>query len=870
MKRVILLSTVLFLMSGVLTAQHSTVLSGKVTDKTSGQPLAGVLVTIRPAGENKVVKFTQTSAEGMFELSIKALPASHVLHFSMMGYAPLILPLEAGRNIYDAAMTEKVTPLKEVLVKAPSIHQRGDTVTYIVSNFADVQDRSLADVLKKMPGIEVEKSGAIKYNGVSINKFYIEGKDMLGGRYGIATNNIHQKDVGSVEVMENHQPIKALEDLSFSQNPAINIRLKEDAKARWVGTAKAGAGFRPLLWHAEVALMRFKKKSQTLNTLKSNNTGVDLVSETSLFAIDDLFTPFGKSYRLRDYLSVRPDYLREIDSDRSRFNKTHQFNTNNLWSLGKHYDLTAQITYLNNRLTSDNETRTSHFLEDSTIVTEAIEHATEKQHRLSGQLTLTANTSGYYFRNKFLTDLRWDDTDMGVAGTFPNRQTATIPYRQFSNDLELIKRHGKRAYTVNSYNLYQTKPQHLSVVRTDGIQHQHLEASAFYTNTNTALSFYVRPLTISMKLGVVGVIRSLTGELTGVSDTLGQMKNDVSMRYMNLYASPEVEFRQNGFEAKFDMPASFIPYRYTDNLTDRKHNREKFFLSPRLYMRYHFTSRLSASLSGRYAQSALPEQFFYEGLIMNNYRHLTRGWIDYTSGNSRTVNFGINYRQPLKAFFASADVMRSWSYNPYLPNRYFHGSYLLNTFVRKDYRSDTWMLDGSISKGIAPINGIVSVRTSFVVFNGARSQQGKELPYTTKDWQIAPKITSRFTTWFNIAYELSFSHYRLRMENTAVKSSYSNLWQSFSCHVTPGKRWRLQLVGEHYYNEITKDVSKHLFLADATLTCSLPKGWELNLLVKNIFDRETYAYTVYNELSAISKSYVIRPRNVLLSVFFRF
>ena len=241
MKRVILLSTVLFLMSGVLTAQHSTVLSGKVTDKTSGQPLAGVLVTIRPAGENKVVKFTQTSAEGMFELSIKALPASHVLHFSMMGYASLIFPLEAGRNIYDAAMAEKATPLKEVLVKAPSIHQRGDTVTYIVSNFADVQDRSLADVLKKMPGIEVEKNGAIKYNGVSINKFYIEGKDMLGGRYGIATNNIHQKDVGSVEVMENHQPIKALEDLSFSQNPAINIRLKEDAKARWVGTAPASS-----------------------------------------------------------------------------------------------------------------------------------------------------------------------------------------------------------------------------------------------------------------------------------------------------------------------------------------------------------------------------------------------------------------------------------------------------------------------------------------------------------------------------------------------------------------------------------------------------------------------------------------------------
>ncbi|GKT33800.1 carboxypeptidase-like regulatory domain-containing protein, partial [Aduncisulcus paluster] len=141
--------------------------------------------------------------------------------------------LNKEQQIYDVYMVEKATTIKEVIVKAPGIHEKGDTITYVTSSFAGVEDKSLADVLKKMPGIEIEESGKIKYNGVEINKFYIEGKDLLGGRYGLATNNVHHQDVGSVEVMENHQPIKALEDISFSQNPAINIRLKEDAKARW-------------------------------------------------------------------------------------------------------------------------------------------------------------------------------------------------------------------------------------------------------------------------------------------------------------------------------------------------------------------------------------------------------------------------------------------------------------------------------------------------------------------------------------------------------------------------------------------------------------------------------------------------------------
>ena len=577
MKQGLFLFICLFFLSNLLYAQQ-VALSGTVIDKASGEPMAGVLVTLRPSGENKIVKFSQTTAQGKFEITTSSFPENYVLHFSMMGFATQTVPLKAEQEVYNIQLSEQATELKEVIVKAPSIHQRGDTITYVVSSFADAQDKSLADVLKKMPGIEVDKSGSIKYNGVSINKFYIEGKDMLGGRYGIATTNIHQKDVGSVEVMENHQPIKALEDISFSQNPGINIRLKEDAKARWVGTVKAGAGFTPFLWNAELALMRFKKQSQTLNTYKTNNIGKDLTRETMSFSIDDILSQFGKNYRLQDYLSVFPSYLREIDGDRSRFNQTHLFTTNNLWSWGKNYDLTSQITYTNNRLKSDNSTRTTYFLEDSTVITELEEHALNKQNRLTGDVTLTANTPAYYFKNKLFTDLRWDDVDMRITGTFPNTQNASVPHRQVSNDLEILKRSGTKAYTLNSYNLYQTKPQELTVLRQSETQHQQIQSSAFYSNTNTSLSFYVKPVTISMKLGAVAVIRSLETELTGVSDTLGSLKNDVAMRYINLYVSPEMEYRKSGFEAKFDMPLSFVPYRFTDKFNDA--NRKSFSFRP--------------------------------------------------------------------------------------------------------------------------------------------------------------------------------------------------------------------------------------------------------------------------------------------------
>ena len=138
--------------------------------------------------------------------------------------------------------------INEVVIKAPKIRGQGDTVTYFVNQFSSDRDKTIGDVLRKMPGINVDTKGKITYNGKEINKFYIEGQDLLEGKYGIATNGIPQQEVGTVEVYEDHQPIKALEGLFFSDQAAINIKLKEGAKAHWITTLDLESGLPLPLW----------------------------------------------------------------------------------------------------------------------------------------------------------------------------------------------------------------------------------------------------------------------------------------------------------------------------------------------------------------------------------------------------------------------------------------------------------------------------------------------------------------------------------------------------------------------------------------------------------------------------------------------
>ena len=262
----------LILFPCVVLAQGYYTLRGMVNDGETNEKLPNANVMLY-SNMNKLLKFTTTGKTGTFQM---ALPDSLVgisyLKVSFIGYGTLQKKID-GSNDWKLALTPKATKIKEVIVKAPKIKAQGDTLVYDVRQFSKEGDRSIGDVLRRMPGIQTNESGQISYNGKPINRFYIENSDLLEGRYGIATNNISNAEVGSVEILQNHQPVKALEGIAFSEQAAINLRLKEGAKHKWIGTLKAYAGMSSDegLWNGQGTFMRFTRKSQSLNTLKSNN-----------------------------------------------------------------------------------------------------------------------------------------------------------------------------------------------------------------------------------------------------------------------------------------------------------------------------------------------------------------------------------------------------------------------------------------------------------------------------------------------------------------------------------------------------------------------------------------------------------------------
>lgn len=182
MKRLFLYFICLIVASLSVVAQVD--VRGKVIDKEANEPLVGASVIIKGA-DGRIKKFASTKADGAFAMQLPSVSGCR-LEVTMMSFAKQSLPLDSVSFPLTVYMEAGATLLKEVTVKADRIREQGDTITYNVGSFAQSQDRSIGDVLKRMPGIDVSQSGKIQYQGEDINKFYIEGSDLLGGKYGIA------------------------------------------------------------------------------------------------------------------------------------------------------------------------------------------------------------------------------------------------------------------------------------------------------------------------------------------------------------------------------------------------------------------------------------------------------------------------------------------------------------------------------------------------------------------------------------------------------------------------------------------------------------------------------------------------------------
>ena len=837
-----------------LSAQ-SIVFSGIVTDREKGEPLPYVIVMLKTDDGKSVLQYARTNEKGRFSIETSTLQ-NRILTFSLMGYESTTIPLVEGRKHYRIALKPKVIQIKEVVVKAPKIRTKGDTIVYNVSRYADAQDKTIADVLKKMPGIEVEKSGKISYNGKSINKFYIEGLDMLEGRYGIATNSLPQTDVSTIEVLENHQPIKALQENVFSDQAALNVKLKKDARARWLAMIRAGGGFSPALWKGDLSLMQFKGNGQQLYTYKGNNIGEDVTGQHQVLTVEEMLSRMSGDYSLPSYLGIRTTDAPDLDESRTLFNRSHTFSGNRLFKLGKDYQLTTRMLYANDVRTSNHFSNTEHYLVDSLIVTEYDDETRIHTDALNAEATLQANTKEFFLKNTLGVDASWHSGKADLRGTYPNQETASSENVKLSNRLQWVKNIGKRTFTLTSVNSYERKPEQLHVRREASGQHQRIVASAFHTQTTGSYGWNLHPFTLSLNGGLAGVWRSMESELQGIPDSLGVLNFQSPFNYWHVYVSPKLQYKRNDWVITLD-----VPFHYYSFLSES-------FLCPRLSVYRELSSQWTISMNGQWNVRPLSDGQYYTGLMMCNYRMLQQGYLQMEKQTNASLGMMLNYKNPIQAFFVNGSVSYIRSRSPFLRQQSYQGDYIIYRYLPQPTSSETYWVGGKVSKGL-DVWELVGTLSASYSDSHSRMQQNRVLqPYRSDVFQTKLDLNARPASWMSWNYQIVYLQNRLKSDS--YQSTTNHLNQELSLVFKPSKCWRLGLSGEHYLNTIAENQTKNFVMLDVDLSYQVSSQCEITCRLSNLLNEKRYAYTLLGDLERSYNEYRIRPFNAVVEVYYKF
>ena len=234
------------------------------------------MVALLTVKDSVLYKFTRTDASGKY-LFQNIKPGNYILLSTHPYFADMIegIDIKAGDSkLDDIALTSKSKLLAEVIVKSGSpIKIKGDTTVYTADSFKVRAGANVEELLKKLPGIQVDKDGKITAMGEQVKKVLVDGEEFFGDDPGIATKNLRADIVKEVEVFDKKSDQATFTGIDDGvKDKTINLKLKDNAKKGYFGKAELGSDLKNY-YNNSAMINAFKGKRKLAAYGIMSNTG---------------------------------------------------------------------------------------------------------------------------------------------------------------------------------------------------------------------------------------------------------------------------------------------------------------------------------------------------------------------------------------------------------------------------------------------------------------------------------------------------------------------------------------------------------------------------------------------------------------------
>lgn len=890
----LLLILFIFPLTGIssLNAQNLE-LKGIVQDSLQ-QPLPHTNIIATPLAEEGNITFAISDPQGRYRLQLLQ-DVPYGLEITYLGFSKGIDTVTISENTTkNYTLYESTESLEEVIIEQQmAVVVKEDTITYRVEQFKTGEERKLREVLKKLPGVEVDREGNVTVNGKKVTKLMVEGKTFFTGDTKLGVNNIPADAVEEVEALDNYSEIAFLKGLDDSDKMALNIKLKEGKKKFMFGDLEAGAGIE-YRYLVHPTLFYYSPK-------------------TAINVIGDFNNIGEKSFTMQDYIDFEGGYASLMEgsnslssiynSDFARFlgQRDFTYNRNEFGAGSLSHEISPRLhldaysivsggkveTRTTNDITYLTETGLDEFRETTTendvfftLSKLKLRYQPDAETDVSYD-ALFKTSSGkaiQHILSQTLQDLHQTTTiqdpesldlsqflEYNKQFSYKHTTTAIANYRyQDSENLNdwLFDRpvfSGIIPFVVegNIYNLLQNTSSRSHNAHVD-LKHYWVLNNLNHIYPNVGVNF------LNQGYGTVDYQRLPNGNINSFQDS--GFNNDLDFQLLDAYAGFEYKMKRGDLIIKPGLTYHFYQWK-VDQFDEELVNRNKGLLLPALMLKYEFGSSENLHFNYNLRSSFSDASSYANRLRLVSFNRLFHGNEELENELSHSLSLRYYKFNMYRGLFVNGNLNYTRRVNSIRSTNNIEGIDQISSLMYTELPENSYFGTASVAKQIQKFKFTLSGNVNFSHYS--RIINDETIDYNSETYSYTVKTETRFKKLPNleVGFRQDFNNFESdNFSNHFTQiSPYANLDYNFLNDFI----LKADYSYNYYENEGNNQVNRFQ-IGNASLFYNKEDNpWSFEIDVKNVFDVHYRNSNSFSEFLITDQRIYIQPRTLLLMVAYK-
>lgn len=846
----------------------------------SKEPVFANILIKNSENKNLISEFFKTDDKGKITAILEKNYSKIYFDITAIGYKKIsdsiVNPIKKSTYFLEYVLIEKVTELQEVIITKEKFEIKEDTVSFNPKSYKDGTEKKVEDLIKKLPGMEVDGNGTIKYRGKNVTAVQLEGDDLFGYNYTLGTRNISVDIIEKVQVIDNYSVNPLLKGIENSDNVSLNLKLKK-GKLEMSGDGNISSGVNSQIDaqnDISLNLLEITKKYKSFQNISYNNVGSNRASE-------DYFSMSSNLYDVENEELIAKKIIKEnvfssnFDYQRANINNQLVLSYNSIYRFSQKISLKTNISFVKDKIYQLENNKDIFFPENiiyndqtSTIknpenkkIELKLTYNTSKFSLLEAECTLQKekiNTSSAIIQNQnttFNTILNSDNIFWKNKLQYTHKINPSKAFQFISN------------YSINK------SPQELNINQTLFSFGGNLQKSEF---VKEYLSSKMVLLGSSKKLKYAFVVGS-TLEKNPFNSILLENDNIINSNFQNHFEYTKSSFYSEigatyifkNWKIQPTLKVSNINQKYESKTEVNIISKKSTIAIPNLNISYFLNNKTVLNLSGNYENKTPIEENLFSNYIAQNNRLIQRNELNLNLQKNQTYSLSYRYNNLFTSFATNASLIYDNSKNTYLSSVEIQNDYVKVTAFQSPTNIENYSLNFGIEKYFDFIKTTIKHSSNYAIFNyknivnQSEIRNNQSLNYNAYFYfNTAFRLPINFQNKFNY----STINFKTDNENNNTNISLSN---GFKILVKPNKSW-LFTFSYDYYLPNTKNKDDFTFL-DLEIKYKPKKFKNIEFLLtgKNLMDNKFYSQTENSDFQTTIYQSILIPRYYLITIDFK-